>query len=51
MKGRNRSLGASAGAVVEIDGRNSVGAEFEYWRNRERGAERHLHRFPRTPAR
>lgn len=34
MKGRNRSLGASAGAVVEIDGRNSVGAEFEYWRNR-----------------
>ena len=34
MKGRNRSLGASAGAVVEIDNRNSVGAEFEYWRNR-----------------
>ena len=34
MKGRNRSLGTSAGAVVEIDGRNSVGAEFEYWRNR-----------------
>ena len=26
MKGRNRSLGASAGAVVEIDNRNSVGA-------------------------
>ena len=37
MKGRNRSLGASAGAVVEIDNRNSVGAEFEYWRNREKG--------------
>ena len=34
MKGRNRSLRASAGAVVEIDNRNSVGAEFEYWRNR-----------------
>ena len=34
MKGRNRSFGASAGAVVEIDDKNSVGAEVEYWRNR-----------------
>ena len=34
MKGRNRSFGASAGAVVEIDDKNSVGAEAEYWRNR-----------------
>ena len=34
MKDRNRSFGASAGAVVEIDDKNSVGAEVEYWRNR-----------------
>lgn len=35
MKGRNRSFGASAGTVFEINPRHSVGAEFEYWRNRD----------------
>ena len=35
MKGRTRSFGASAGTVVEIAPRHSVGAEFEYWRNRD----------------
>lgn len=36
MKGRNRSFGASAGTVFEIDSKNSIGAEFEYWRNRNK---------------
>ena len=35
MKGRNRSFGASAGTVFEINPQHSVGAEFEYWRNRD----------------
>lgn len=35
MKGRNCSFGASAGTVFEINPRHSVGAEFEYWRNRD----------------
>lgn len=35
MKGRNRSFGVSAGTVFEINPRHSVGAEFEYWRNRD----------------
>lgn len=35
MKGRNRSFGASAGTVFEINPRHSVGAEVEYWRNRD----------------
>ena len=35
MKGRNRSFGASAGTVFEINPRHTVGAEFEYWRNRD----------------
>ena len=35
MKGRNRSFGASAGTVFEINPRHSIGAEFEYWRNRD----------------
>ena len=35
MKGRTRSFGASAGTVVEIAPRHSIGAEFEYWRNRD----------------
>ncbi len=34
MKGRNRNFGASAGTVFEIAPRHSVGAEFEYWRDR-----------------
>ena len=36
MKGRNRSFGASAGTVFEFDSKNSIGAEFEYWRNRNK---------------
>ena len=35
MKGRTRSFGASAGTVVEIAPRHSIGAELEYWRNRD----------------
>ena len=35
MKGRSRSFGASAGSVFEINPRHSVGAEFEYWRDRD----------------
>mgnify|MGYP002262945477 FL=1 len=35
MKGRTRSFGASAGTVVEIAPRHSIGTEFEYWRNRD----------------
>ena len=35
MKGRTRSFGASTGTVVEIAPRHSIGAEFEYWRNRD----------------
>lgn len=35
MKGRSRNFGASAGTVFEINPRHSVGAEFEYWRDRE----------------
>ena len=35
MKGRNRSFGASAGTVFEINPQHSVGAEFEYWHNRD----------------
>ena len=29
----NRNYGINAGSVFEIDPKNSVGAEFEYWRN------------------
>ena len=35
MKGRTRSFGGSAGTVFEINPRHSVGAEVEYWRNRD----------------
>ena len=34
---RDRNFGASFGSVYEINSRQSVGAEFEYWRNREKG--------------
>lgn len=36
-KSRNSNFGFSAGTVFEIDSKNSVGAEFGYWRNRETG--------------
>lgn len=36
MKGRNRTFGASAGTVFEIDTKNSIGAEVEYWRNHQK---------------
>ncbi|MFQ7502047.1 MAG: hypothetical protein ACLRMJ_00935 [Alistipes finegoldii] len=45
---RDRNFGASFGSVYEIN-RQSVGAEFEYWRNREKGATT-LHRFPAAEA-
>lgn len=34
---RDRNFGLSFGSVYEINPRHSVGAEFEYWRNHEKG--------------
>lgn len=31
IKNRTDNFGINAGTVVEIDGKNSIGAEFEYW--------------------
>lgn len=37
MRQRDRNFGGSVGSVFEINPKHSVGAEFEYWRNREKG--------------
>ena len=34
---RDRNFGGSIGSVFEISPKHSIGAEFEYWRNREKG--------------
>lgn len=37
MRQRDRNFGGSVGSVFEINPKHSIGAEFEYWRNREKG--------------
>ena len=34
---RDRNFGGSIGSVFEINPKHSIGAEFEYWRNNEKG--------------
>ena len=36
-RNNNRNYGANVGSVFELDPENSIGAEFEYWRNGSRG--------------
>lgn len=37
MHQRDRNFGGSIGSVFEINNSHSIGAEFEYWRNNEKG--------------